>query len=411
MKREVEVRLKRGMKGATLIFMFNDGNDKKVLSRATGRIVLYHELTGGDEVHQINLHPTNSVYRIGFEDDKNYKDPDNDKYKELARLFKTGQYQTLVVKKVDKGVYEYESNPVLQVHQFDYIDETQNRINNVVTQKRINRAIAIVDSLSLEQQKEVLFHFNQDPTGMKASDIWMRLINQSSGIVLNRDKYDEVEYEKGKKQSRSYLEYFVEEYANKFSDEQSDVYLKTLILKALVVKKDDMRTVLERKNTGYYLGERQIGVEFHNVINFLRSNPKEKEHIKSQVSKYDEVPNNDIPELLKTRGIKVEDKKVEVTEVPRGEFMSAENQKHRRNLDAARNTFRMVVSDEIEPEALEVLLEEARKVWAGGKFWNLSKVLEENPSANYEEIKQIRDDIKASQRANSKKEKAEEETA
>lgn len=407
MKREVEVRLKRGMKGATLIFMFNDGNDKKVLSRATGRIVLYHEMTGGDEIHQINLHPTNSVYRIGYEDDKNYKDADNDKYKELARLFKCGQYQTLVVKSVNKdGTYEYEDNKVLQVHQFDYIDETQNRIQNVVTQKRINRAISIVDSLSVSQQKEVLFHFNQDPTKMSASEIWMRLINQSSGIVLNRDKYDEVDLGGGKKKSRSYLEYFVDEYSNQFADEESDVYLKTLILRALIVKKDDMRTVIERRNTGYYLGEKTLGAELHNVINFLRSNVKEREHVKATVSKYDEVPHNDIPQLLEARGIKFDNSNV-IEEKERAVFMAAENQQHRRNLDAARNTFRMVVEDDIDPTKLEEMLEVARGVWGNGKFWKIGEILENNPDANYEEIKELIKKAKANRKVAREKEKVE----
>lgn len=391
MKREIRVQLVKGSKGANLQFRFrvksaSGGEDIVVLSRALNALVMEKELIGGDSTLQVNLHPNNNCYRITFEDNSNYVDSHNNKFKKLAEMFQQGcQFQTMAVKKVKPdGSFEYEPNENLFVHQFDCIDDTANNIQNVVTLKRMVRAMNIVNAMTPSQMKDTLFHFGQDPTGQQPSEMWMRLINPSDGVALNRDRFDEVEGKNGK-MTRSALEYFVEDYANRFKKEDDEVFLKTLILKALVIKKDDRRTILERKPSGYMLGEKHLGTELQNVINFIRNNEREREAIKDLVQKFDEVPNDDIPELLKSRGVFIDEK--QTREQTNKEFMGGlEQMEHTRNLERARTKYRMQISDDIDFETLKSLLLTANDIWEHGKFQKLPQLLREQPSWTYDQI-------------------------
>lgn len=387
MYRQIQIRQKQGTKSPQdrLEMVFKKPNGEVWVYTRNKQLVQKNKMLPGDEAMMLTIGRLNPSFNLRYEDDPMYTDTQNDTFKQLTELLPY-QRTVLVVDGMNPdGTYKYsdKTNPNLAIHLFDLIDQTAIHIQNVVELKNIIRAMNIVNAMTPVQMAEVMYHYGygQNAIGRKPSELLMYLIDPNAGLVLKRERYD-TKIVDGREVSRSYLEYFVDRYTT----QDEDVKLQTLVLKALIVKKADKTNIIEKKSTGHhFLNENNLGLSIHDVVNHLKRNKKDLEYVMDQVMRNDNVVEDDIPILLKKKGI-TEEKGV-VTEVSRHDLKQTEYFGEQQKLLArCRNVFKMTVSDEESLEQLEKKADEAKVLFYRAQFLGLKPTIEANPEWSYERI-------------------------
>lgn len=373
----------------TMYMEFNDGKDIWVYT-VNKQLILKSQMLPSDEVMHIKLSQMNPKFYIKWDDKPAYHDPQNETWKQIAKLIPYNQ-NVLVVDKIDHDglhIYSDKGNSNLTVHRFDFINESAHHIEMVLVVKNMNRAMNIVNSMGKEQRKEVLYHFGYDPKEMKNSELYLRLIDPQNGVVLNRAKFD-TKVIGGQQVGRSFLEYFVDRYMS----QDDETTLKTLVLKALLIKKADQTNIIEKRSTGYYfIGENSIGQDLDSAVAYLKRNEKDLDFVKNQVAINDKLVEDDMPELLMVKGIKADDQKI--IEQSTEELKENEHfQQQQYLLRTCREKFRMTVSDEESIAELKIRVERGTKTWNRLKFFkDAYKEVLDHPEWKFEKVEQVKND-------------------
>ncbi len=360
---------------------FRDSSgDLYVITKHSHRLILKKDMLPGDEIDIITLRKGGNPFIIRF--DPNAADSENMIQKRKAELLK-GHPDVMVVMYYDKnGMPVYESKQCV-VHQFDYVDSTANHTRNVHILKKFIRNLNIVNNMTIQEKKDVMYFFGRNPEGMTHSTILMELADPTKGLAVSRDKYDSINTKKGS-EPRSYLEYFSDEYDNK----NSTIGIQTLVRKAICIRTKDDMPIIERKKDGTYWSEKTfLGASFSDVIKMLGNDAKMFQYINRLVIENDLVVDDDIPEILRMKGYKENNDIIEESAMP---DISATDKKEYDILvnylrDIAKRTD---ITETMTIEELRSLKRESVSLYAKMMVAGMKKMLDENPHWDYNRMQE-----------------------
>lgn len=375
MIRQIKLQRKPGDKAKKryIYLQFKDGNTTYVVSRNSNQICKASELTVGDEVKMITIADTSPPYLIRYDEDSKHDDDLN--AKELVRLLKTHMSVRVVLGYDGNGNPMYDRNinaaQKLNSHQLDLIDDTAVHTQNVEVLNRQIKNLNVVKQMNPRQRADVLYHFGHDPIGMKNSEMFMRLADLHSGLVVSRRKYDSVSAAGGER-DRTYLEYFSEVY----DPADQSIYLDTTFKKGLVIRRyENGPAIIERKkNSGYFMGDIFLGMTLGDAKTKIMKDEKLFSLLQRDVEKRDDTPEDDIPTLIG----KTDEEVAKVAETVNPDA------NHKHLLAVCRERFKMVLEDNIALPTLEKLFDEGKSMNQKFNSSGLISFFEANPDFTYD---------------------------
>lgn len=264
MKHTIIIRAAKDTAGGWLILdKIKTKEGKEVMVTKDHEVIELHLRKPSDEVWRKRITP-DEPYTLTYDDDKNFKDNNNEKRKKMCEVLPYHQQM------ITEGFKNPNSGAVL-LYEFD--DIAMNDIRNYNVLAMLRSAVNKVWEMSYREKVDLMYFFGENPDGLGYRAITQRLIDGSGAVVMRRHEFGRT--------GKSYLEYFVEDY--KGADAIS--VLKAAIIKGTMIK--DAPIHMEGKI--YMMGDKVLGGTVEEVVNWLTNNPKIKDYLINTVNSNDLV--------------------------------------------------------------------------------------------------------------------------
>lgn len=397
MLKQFRLQLAAGKKRGYFYFDFVKDGINYVFTKES-QLIEKSKMTPSDEIMVWTLISDQKPYidiKYNEKEDKGHSKT----WSEIIELIKNYHNGTRYVMDVNDNGYVY-SNKAVPNHIFDLINETQIRMQNYKTLKQWGIAWNILNSMSYEEKRDLMYHFGHDPNGMTHSELTMLLGEPKVGIVMQRTQYDTVrkrlpvsnKIASGFKEvevPRSYLEYFVEKFSGQIEKQTTCL---TMVRKAMRITLPEGRTIIEKRNDGLlYFYEIAVGTTIEEAAGYFYTNVKNYELLVEKVQKYDLVNDNDDDEQRMLNAVNIIEKKTEV-ELSHYQSMLKEMRTKYKYAD---------IDPEITQRKLADLITQARKVEIQGNEMGLGNLFKDDKykDLHYTQIKKLfdqrRDELKA----------------
>lgn len=286
MKHTIILRSAPGCQGGWLVLDKIKKNNKEYMVTKDHEVVEMHLRKASDEVWRRRVTP-DDPYTLTYDDDKNFKDNNNEKRKLMCELLPYHHQM------ITEGFKNPNSGAVL-LFEFDDIAMNDVRNYNVLAMQRA--AVNKVWDMSYREKVDLMYFFGENPDGLGYRALTQRLIDGGGAIVMRRTDFG--------RSGKTHLEYFVEDY--KGADPMS--VLKAAIVKATMIKD----APIKKEGRIFMLGDKVLGGTVEEVVNWLVNNPKMKDYLLNTVNQNDLLDPDDFEDAVefanKTGDFKVVEK-------------------------------------------------------------------------------------------------------
>ncbi len=285
MKHFITIKPLAGTKGGRLItdrIKYKDGKEYACLKHSQ-KAVLRDLLKPSDE--PISQYITTTSTEFSFSYDDSATDVGNRDRMLMADVLK--YHHMMYVK-------DFKNPRMGAVVLFEMEDLAANDIRNFNIELLLLTAKNKAHAMSYQEKIDAYYFYGENPmlqtedgyVAMDHRQLSLRMWSGDEGLVLRRIPFGNT--------GKTYVEHFVKEYKKG----EETYMLKTVILKALILRDGEDKPLIKKDGAAYFFGSDIIGSSVDECVVWLNNNPKRKKFLVDQVKESDVIGVDNLDEAM-----------------------------------------------------------------------------------------------------------------